>query len=240
MYGWRCRIGLIIPSSNTTMEPEFSGFSPEGISVHAARLPLKKVTEKELISMSNQVERCSKLLSDAKVDVIAYGCTSGSLIKGKGYDEELEEKIGAVTGIPAVSTARAVIDMLNNRGLKRIAVATPYIDEINQKEEQFLVESGFTITQMFGLGLVDNLDIGRQDPGIAYRLGKKVMKDSPEAEGLFISCTNFRTFGIITTLACDIEKPVITSNQATLECALKKAGLAEAIAIDEQKRSKLL
>ncbi len=230
MYGWRCRIGLIIPSSNTTMESEFSKFTPEGFSIHASRLPLKKVTEKELIIMSEEVERCSKLLAQAGVDVIVYGCTSGSLIKGRGYDQELENKISGETGLPAVSTAGAVMEALQTEGFKKIAVATPYIDEINRKEEEFLLENGIEVSEIKGLGLADNIKIGRCEATVAYRLGKEVIKSNPQADALFISCTNFRTFGVINTLAQDIEKPVITSNLATLKSTLRKVGLSDALA----------
>lgn len=226
MYGWRARIGIIIPSSNTTMEAEFSAYAPEGVSIHTSRLLLRRVAERELVDMSNEVEKCAKLLSDARVNVIVYGCTTGSLIKGKGYDEELERRINKASGVPAIATARAVLDVLNEKGIKRVAVATPYTDEINGKEKDFLSENGFEVSGIKGLGIEENIDIGRQSPYIAYSLGKEVVQVHPEAEALFISCTNFRTFGIITSLSRDIGKPVITSNQASLWCALRRYGLS--------------
>lgn len=225
MYEWRSRIGIIIPSSNTTMESEFWAYPPEGVSIHTSRLPLRRVTEKELIDMSNEAEKCAKLLSDAEVDVIVYGCTTGSLIKGKGYDKEIERRINQATGIPVISTARAVVDALNEKGVKKIAVATPYTDEINQKEKDFLTENGFEVSEIKGLGIEENIEIGKQPPYIAYSLGKEVIRAHPEAEALFISCTNFRTFGIITALSRDIGRPVFSSNQASLWCALKECGV---------------
>lgn len=226
MYGWRSRISLMIPSSNTTMESEFWGYAPEGVSIHTSRLPLRKVTEKELVDMSDEAERCAELLADAKVDVIVYGCTTGSLIKGKGYDEEIERRINEATGIPAISTARAVLDALNEKGVKKIAVATPYTDEINQKEKDFLTENGFEVSEIKGLGIEENIEIGKQPPYIAYCLGKEVIRAHPKAEALFISCTNFRTFGIITALSRDIGRPVVSSNQASLWRALQECGVS--------------
>lgn len=226
MYGWRSRISLMIPSSNTTMESEFWGYAPEGVSIHTSRLPLRRVTEKELVDMSDEAERCAELLADAKVDVIVYGCTTGSLIKGKGYDEEIERRINEATGIPAISTARAVLDALNEKGVKKIAVATPYTDEINQKEKDFLTENGFEVSEIKGLGIEENIEIGKQPPYIAYCLGKEVIRAHPKAEALFISCTNFRTFGIITALSRDIGRPVVSSNQASLWRALQECGVS--------------
>jgi len=226
MHEWQARIGLIVPSSNTTMEVEFSGYAPKGVFIHTSRLPLRRIIEEELLGMSGEVEKCARLLSDAGVNVIVYGCTTGSLVKGKGYDEELERRIKEATGIPVITTAGAVLDALNEKGVKKIAVATPYIEEINRKEESFLIENGFEVCGIKGLGIEENLEVGRLPLSVAYSLGKGLIRAHPEAEALFISCTNFRTFGIITALSRDIGEPVITSNQASLWCALQECGVS--------------
>jgi maleate isomerase len=207
------------------MEAEFGRYVPEGVSVHEARLPLRRVIEEELIKMCERVEEAAKLLADAEVDIIAYGCTTGSLIRGKGFDIELEERIRKATGIPAVATARAVLDALRIKGLKKIAIATPYTEEINEKEKEFLSNNGFEVCAIRGLGLVKNLEIGMQEPHVAYRLGRELMIKHPEADGLFISCTNFRTLEIISILSHEIGKPVITSNQATLWRVLQETNI---------------
>jgi maleate isomerase len=222
------RIGLIIPSSNTTMEVEFVRHLPEGVSVHSTRVHLEWVTVKELSGMAEQVEEAARLLADAQVDIIIYGCTTGSLIKGKGYDLELERRIEKATGIPALTTAHAVLEALKARGLKRIAVATPYTAEVNEKEREFFIANGFEVVAIRGLGLLRNLEIGLQGPDVAYRLGEELMKDHPEAEGLFISCTNFRTFEVLRPLADELKKSVISSNQATLWRALQEMNISSA------------
>lgn len=73
MYGWRARIGLIVPSSNTTMEAEFWSYTAEGVSIHTSRLPLTKVIARELVDMAKEVEKSAILLSHARVDVIVLG-----------------------------------------------------------------------------------------------------------------------------------------------------------------------
>ncbi len=227
MYGWRGRIGLIVPSSNTTMEEEFRRSLPEGISLHVARVRLRKVNVEELRRMENYIEDASDRLSDAGVDLIVYGCTTGSLVGGIGYDLNLISKIEDRTGISAIATATAVVEALKHVGASSISLATPYIDEVNEKEKKFLEDSGFKVLALEGLGLEDNLDIGRQYPEIAYRLGKRAFR--PESDALFISCTNFRTFEILEHLEADLKKPVISSNSATLWLALKKLGIRESI-----------
>lgn len=226
MYGWRYRIGLIVPSCNTVMEPEFFSCCPNGVSIHISRLPIQNVTEKELIAMSEELRECAQLLKDAKVDIIVYGCTSGSLIKGKDYNKEIEDKIRRETDIPVITTATAVLDALKAKGIKKVAVATPYTKEINEKEKKFLVKNGFEVSEIRGLGIKSGFEIGLQESSKAYELSRNLIKNNPEVDGLFISCTNFRTFEIIVPLSYDIRKPVITSNQATLWRALQKGGVS--------------
>lgn len=135
MYGWRAKIGLIVPSSNTTMEPELYRAAPQGVSIHTSRIPLKEVTAESLLEMERHTLRASQELVDADVDLILYGCTSGSLIGGPGFDKAIIAKIYGATGKPAVTTATAVVEALETLGLRRIVVATPYIEEINAAEK---------------------------------------------------------------------------------------------------------
>ena len=71
MHGWRCRLGLVVPSSNTTNEPEFSRQLPEGVSLHTARMHLENANADNLERMANEVARCAGLLGTANVDAVA-------------------------------------------------------------------------------------------------------------------------------------------------------------------------
>ncbi|MCD6244010.1 MAG: aspartate/glutamate racemase family protein [Candidatus Korarchaeota archaeon] len=225
MYGWRARLGLIIPSSNTTMEEEFRKLLPKGISLHVARVRLRKVNVRELLEMERYAKEAAQLLGDAGVDLIAYGCTTGSLVGGLGYDLRLAEEIKGTSGIKAITTAGAVLDALRQLSVEKVAVATPYIDEVNEKEKEFLEANGFQVVNIKGLQIEENLEIGRQPPEVAYRLAKDV--DRPEAEAVFISCTNFRTIEVIAVLEADLGKPVFSSNTATLWASLKSLRIRE-------------
>jgi len=216
------RLGLIIPSSNTTMETEFYKMLPKGFSLHAARLRLQFVTKKELAKMEEGIEAEALKLADADVDIIGFGCTTGSLIKGLGYDKMIEEKIWKATGKPAVTTAGAVIDALKFLDVKKVAVATPYIDELNKLEEKFLQDNGFRVVDIKGLGIVRNLEIGRLSYESLIRLVTSLKHEG--ADCIFISCTNFPTVDYINELERQFKKPVFSSNTATLWAMLKKIG----------------
>ncbi|MCE4598833.1 MAG: aspartate/glutamate racemase family protein [Desulfurococcales archaeon] len=219
MHGWRARIGLIVPSSNTTMEPEMWKMAPEGVSIHVGRVPLRMVSVEELSEMEKYSVGEAVKLSTADVDLIVYGCTTGSLIGGPGYDLRLSKLMSKATNRPVVTTATAVVEALRALGATRIAVATPYIEEVNRKEEEFLRYHGFTIVDFKSLGILDNLEIGRVDPGRVYRLVKSL--DYNSAEAVFISCTNLRTIEVINALEEDLGIPVISSNTATMWYTLK-------------------
>lgn len=225
MYGWRGRIGLIVPSSNTTMEPEFWRMAPEGVSIHTARMMLKAVTVNELLEMEKDAVRAAQLLATANVDILVYGCTTGSLIGGPGFDRMITKKLEEATGIKAVATATAVLEALRELGARRVALATPYIEEVTKKEVEFLESQGYKVVDVKYLGIKENIEIGKLTPQTAYRLARSL--DTSTADVVFISCTNFRTIEVISPLEKDLGLPVFSSNTATMWLTLKEMGIRE-------------
>ena len=212
-----------MPSSNTTMEPEMWRLVPDGVSVHTARVPLTMVTVEELMRMESEAQRAAKLLATADVDIVVYGCTTGSLVGGPGYDEKIARLVEEASGKPCVATATAVVEALRVLGAKKVALATPYIDEVNEKEIRFLEHHGFEIVDLKTLRIRDNREIGRVAPERVYRLVKSL--DIRSADVVFISCTNLRTIEVIDALEKDLGLPVISSNTATAWMTLRKLGI---------------
>ncbi len=238
MYGWRARIGLLLPGPNTTMEPEFYKMAPEGVTTHTIRLSIKELTTEGLIEMDKEVADAARKIMDVGPNVLVFGCTSGSFAKGARHDEELVEEMEDISGRPAVSTSNAVLKALHHLKIRKVAVATPYNEEINEKERHFLEANGFRVTKIRGLGYRNRAPFypladlpvstpGLHDPSVAYRLALDVF--SEEADGIFISCTNFRTIEIIDILEKSVGRPVVTSNQATMIAALRKVGIRDQI-----------
>jgi len=214
------RIGLMVPSSNTTMEYEFRKILPEYFTIHTSRMLLKNVTLEGLKEMEIETEKEAYKLATADVDIIGYGCTTGSLFKGLGHDKEIVKRIEKISGKPAVATAGAVIEALKKLDSKKIAIATPYIDELNKLEKKFIEDNGFEVIDLKGLGYSDNIKIGRVNYDTVYKLVKKLNHE--DADIIFISCTNFPTIGIINKLEKELKKPVFSSNTATLWMILRK------------------
>ena len=217
------RLGLIVPSSNTTMEAEFWRMALGWATIHTARMRLKRITVDELEEMEQRMLEAALRLADANVDVIGYGCTSGSLFRGKDHDVEIERKIKEKTGILAITTARAVIKALKKLQVERVCIATPYTKEINDLEKRFIEENGIKVLRIKGLGMVDNIEVGRMDPRSAYKLANEVYVSG--THGIFISCTNFRTIEVIASLERELGVPVISSNTATFWYMMRKIGV---------------
>ncbi len=221
-YGSGCRIGLLVPSSNTTMEPEFYRMAPAGVSIHTARMMLEDVTLETLIKMAEEAVKEAKGLATAEVDLILYGCTSGSFVGGVDWEEKLVDRIERKTGIPTISTSRAVIDAQRELNVEKIAVATPYTDEVNQRARDFLEAYGISVTAIRGLGIVKGVDIGRVEDPTVEKLVESVVNG---ADAVFISCTNLPTIKLIEPLENKLKRPIVTSNQASLWAALRRCRL---------------
>lgn len=228
MYGTRARIGLIIPSLNTVMEPEFNAMKPEGVSIHATRLLYKlgSGTEGWEAMATSGIEEAAELLATAGVSIIAYGCTLGSLIKGVGWDQELIARIEKATGIPATTTSTAVIEAFKELGVGKVAVASPYNEEQNQLETDFFRAHGIKVVSMKGLDIHSEVFYA-EPPETVYNLAHEV--DTPEADAVFITCTNFKSITLIEKLEAELQKYVLSSNTATMWHVLKKLNIRDAI-----------
>lgn len=219
MYGWRGKIGIIIPSANTTMEPELWKMAPEGISIHCSRMYAMGCSTEDLRRQDEDVERCAHLLGTADMDVVIYGCTSGSFVNGLEWETALTKQISDMAHCKSITTTGAVLSALSVYGKKNLTVVNPYNDEVSAIEYRFFANQGFTMIGGAHLGFDQGVDIRSQTPERAYRLAKgAVTKDT---EILFISCTNFRSIEVLEDLEQDLGIPVISSNQASLWAALK-------------------
>ena len=125
------RIGLLAPSSNTTVEPEFYRALPEGVTLHTARLPITTVTPESIGKMADSLDEQSKLVATADVDVIILGATAPSFLKGVGYDREVSERITRVTGKPATTTSTALLEAMKLLNISRIALGSAYSPQVN-------------------------------------------------------------------------------------------------------------
>ena len=227
MFGWRGRIGLLVPSVNTVVEPEGCALLPEGFAVYATRMRNSRSDADDMAQMCAHVDRGVDELLSANVDVIAFACTAGSFFEGTDGEESLRERLRGGSRIEAVTTAGAVAGALRALDAQRVAMVTPYIPELNELEVKFLEGWGFDVVSQAGMGILTAFDIGVVPLAETYRFAREHV--AAGADALFISCTNLRTMDVIQALEEDLGIPVVTSNQATYWQCLRALGHSAAI-----------
>ncbi len=232
MYGWRARLGVLVPSGIMAIEPEFNLMVPEGVSCHYHRFSFTgKGSSEEVVKLLKQAEDyiadASEIITHIYPSVVAMTGTGVSFIGGFGYDKRLIEKLKERNGgLPTTTTSTSVVDALHKLGIKKLSMAMPYLEDVSRAAIKFIESNGFQVLNAKWLNK-NGLDIARTSKETVYHLAREV--DVPESEAVFISCTNLHTIEIIEKLEKDLQKPVITSNQATMWNMLRLAGIRDRI-----------
>ena len=219
------RIGLVTPSTNTTLEPEFNRMAPAGVTVHAARVYQSGGQQMDsYVRMAADIGTAAMHLATAEVDAIAFGCTSCTYFVDPA---EISRTMSEATGAPAILTATAVVEGLRALGAWRVALAGPRTEFVTRREAEFLESEGFEVVscEWLGMGATDatRRAIGRVPPEEVHALAARA--DRPAADAIFISCTQLPTAPLIAELEARFAKPLVTSNQALLRKCLLACGI---------------
>lgn len=217
------RIGLLIPSTNTVMERDFRTHLPNGWILAGSRMSLTEVTPAgEARMLDESVLPAARLLAAVHPGVVVFGCTSAGVLRGALYQKELMMQISQSTGAPTVGVMDAVKDNLHREGVKRLVVATPYLESLNEPIRVSLETEGFRVLRIVGLGISENERIAAVSRSQILKLADQCVKAlSPDA--LFFSCTNFPVWEMLEELEKTFSIRAITSNQAAFGQALRAA-----------------
>lgn len=226
-YGWRGKIGVIVPSTNTATEAEWRHLVPEGVSFHVGRTLLTGATTQESYDiLARGTERAAEELATAELDLLVFCCTSGSFMVGR---EALKDKLAAISGVPVTTTADAVLEAFAALGITRVGLATPYLDLVTRREVEFLEANGIgvtaTLSLQIGVTREERRLINRVPPEVVFRMARAV--DSPQAQAIFLSCTALPTMTMLERIEAALGKPVIASNPATLWHCLRRLGVKD-------------
>jgi maleate cis-trans isomerase len=207
----RARVGLIIPSVNTYSEPQFNHFAPTGLGIHVARARVAGKWKRPLPEMKDEIAGAAKLLSDCAPDVIVFHCTDTSMTQGPQGEGRILDIVREATGIDAMATSRLVLEALQTLGMKKVVLLTPY--KSNKAVIDYLTAAGVEVVQDVALKLEP-----REFGGVTPQQWAKLAQDNdrPEADGIFLSCTNTRQIEAIADIERALGKPVVNSNQAVL------------------------
>ena len=222
------RIGNIVPSSNTVLEPIMAQIAMDvgGVSVHFSRLRVTEITLEEKGLRQFDIAKfvsAAQLLAEAKVDVIAWNGTSGSWL-GLDYDRSICEAITRNTGIPSTTSTLAFHDMLPRLGIKRVGLITPYTTDVQSRLMETWSRSGITCVSERHLGLSENFAFQQVAGADIRRLADAVAEQ--ECEAIVIVCTNVRGALFAAELEERLKIPVIDSVSVTMRACLDMANHA--------------
>lgn len=229
MYGWRGRIGLLIPANNTVIEPELNRAAPEGVSIYATRLlgSQSEMSVHNFHALEASFLRGARELEVCEVGVIAYACMGTTFMKPDPWARELADAVLDDVRIPATTASLALLDALAAVGARRIAVLTPYPPFVSQHIPGYFARHGLTVTAERHLDVSNVRRVGDMEPEAIYREAVRI--DVDEADALAILATDWRTLEIVGPLRGDLGKPVITSNGAILARCLRALGLPDGL-----------
>jgi maleate isomerase len=226
------RIGMIVPSSNVTMETEIPAMlrqRPERFTFHSSRMAMRRVSPEELARMDADSDRCASELSDARCDVIAYACLVAIMAAGPRYHLDAEQRLTETVrnsgcSAPVVTSAGALVDGIHALGARRVALIAPYLRPLTKLVIDYLAEFDIEVVDSISLEVADNLEVARLDPmrlpSIAERL------DLSRADALVLSaCVQMPSLSAIAVAEHRFGLPVLSAATATVAQLLERVGL---------------
>ena len=223
----RAAIGVIVLGSDHTIEHEFRSFMDvEGVGFYESRIKNSpKITPESLAQMEARIPDCAEvILEGVDLDVIAYGCTSASMVIGEErVFERIQERRPEAKCTTPITAAFAAFRALNARNL---AILTPYRQDVNDQVARYIENKGFNVVA-FG-------SFNEEDDNRAAKISTNSIKQAaielgePENVDLvFVSCTSLRIAPVISEIESSIGKPVTSSNHALAWHCLRLAGIED-------------
>lgn len=227
------RIGMIVPSSNTTMETEIPAmlqgrtelYPNETFTFHSSRMRMQQVTKEELARMDQESDRCAMELSDARCDVIAYACLIAIMSQGRGYHCISEKRLQEVTKengflIPVTSSAGALVEGLKSLRAKKVSIITPYMKALTNMVVDYFEDVGVEVVDSISLEISDNVQVGRLNPmDLVEKVNDLQVKG---ADAVVLSaCVQMPSLPAIQKVEDRLGIPVVSAATATVYQILK-------------------
>jgi maleate cis-trans isomerase len=223
----RARLGFIIPASNRMVEPQMARYCPSGVVPHCTRIRMTNQYKRPLPELLPTIVDAAELLMDSKCDIVVFQCTGTSMSGGVDMDKHVVDDIKRAIRRPAISTASAVTAALTTLGAKRLVFISETEQAGHDKKVKFLKEAGYDLVADRAACLPGTDDYCVAPPELWYDMAMALK--SEKADAYFISCANIHSIEVIERLEGELKRPVITSNQVALWCALRTLGLSDVV-----------
>jgi len=223
----RTLIGMLTPSSNTVLEPYMCAILHQllpHVTAHFQRFTVREISmdDKAMAQFKNEpLIEAAKVLSDARMDVIAWAGTAASW-RGFEVDQDLCQQITEATGAPATTSVLALNEILDRTNVRRLGLITPYLDEVQKQIVANYAAAGHPVISERHLGDRGNFSFSEYDEATIAAMIRDVAKDKPDA--IIVLCTNFRGAPLVEDLEREIGIPIYDSVSATVWKALAMTG----------------
>jgi len=225
----RARIGLIVLATDHTIEHEFRQlYRLDGVALYESRIPnSSQINAATLAEMERGLAAAADvILPGTKLDVVAYGCTSGAIVIG---EEKVFARIReARPGVACTTPITAGIAGLKRLGARRIALLTPYVDDVNQMFRRHVEGQGIAVPVMGSFNHENDDEVARISQSSIKDAVRELARE-PGVDGVFVSCTSLRVADIAEELETELGKPVTSSNHALAWHCLRLAGVNESL-----------
>jgi len=223
----RARLGFVIPSSNRMVEPQIQHYAPAGVAVHFTRIGMTGRHRAPLGDLMPRFALAAELLGDSKCDVIVLQCTGTSMSGGVEGEKQVIRTMAASSGRPALSTASCLMTALAALGARRLVFVSETGQAGHDKKRAFLEEAGYDIVADRAAALAGSDAYCTTPPEFWFDFVRA--QRNRRAEAYFVSCANIHSIDVISALESELGRPVVTSNQVALWCALRTAGIDDAV-----------
>ncbi|MCR9152283.1 MAG: Asp/Glu racemase [Rhodobacteraceae bacterium] len=231
--GYRLKVGVVVPSTNTTVQPETDAVRVPGVSFHIGRIPIqeRKISTDSFLdhvaAMRAGIETATDQVMTAGVDSLIMGVALEAFWGGLKGSEELRTRLEAHAGVPVILGSEAVADALRAFGARRIAVLTPHMSKGDAEVRAWLEEAGFEVAGLTGLECASPRAIA-QVPEARIREALQAL-DAPEVEALVQVGTNLAGAAVCAEGERWLGKPCISINTVSAWAALRRAGIEDRV-----------
>lgn len=218
-------IGLIVPPAAGDVPRDAGLLYGDRIRFVARGLGIGGVSPSGFAPVMARITQLACELRDEGAQTISLMGTSISFYQGPQLTERLRQQLEAVTGLSCTTMSHAIISSLKALGARRVAVATSYIDELNQCLVRYLEHHGFVVTHIRGLSITGVQAMGEVPPETLIELASSVYAHDPGADAILISCGGLQTHEVIAPLESRLGVPVIASSPSGFWDVVRQSGI---------------
>lgn len=233
--GWRRKFAVLVPSTNTVVQPEFDGMRPQGVTNHISRIRIPNMP----LASDADFRRLVELIAAAQLEAVdsAMSCEPDHVVLGISVEtfwgglaasRKLKQELEEHTRLEVTMGAEACDAAFARLGVKRIAVLTPYFPVGDENVKKFFEESGYFVARIKGLKCASPVQIAHVPPETLRAAAEGL--DGDDVDAVIQVGTNLAMAGLAAQMEAERGKPILAINSCIYWHALRQSGLADQVA----------